>query len=186
MLDAVTIRYAEALFGLATKHGVLDEVHSDVERLRAEFDNENVRTFFLDARLSIEVRRTKLEPALQGMHELTRKFVNLCFDKRREEVLAHLGEAFHVRMLEARNAAEGVIESARPLDESAVRSIERAIGERLGKTIRLSAEIDPSLVGGARVIVESRMIDVSLAGRLEALRKRLLAAPLGAASAASD
>ena len=34
------------------------------------------------------------------------------------------------------------------------------------------------LLGGVRVIVESKMLDASLAGRLEALRKNLLAAPL--------
>jgi len=46
------------------------------------------------------------------------------------------------------------------------------------RDIDLSDRVVPELIGGVRVVVESRMIDSSLAGRLEGMRKTLLAAPL--------
>jgi len=41
--------------------------------------------------------------------------------------------------------------------------------------------VDPALLGGARILVGSRMLDGTVHARLEALRVRLLAAPLPAA-----
>jgi len=91
MLDPVTTRYAEALFDLAKKGGVLDTVRGDVERLSGELASRSVSAFFFDARVSMETRREKMQPLLSGMHRLTRDFVALLFDKRREEVLRGLG-----------------------------------------------------------------------------------------------
>ena len=178
MFDAVTVRYTEALFGLAKSRGVLDQVAGDVNRIGAEFSNADVAAFFFDARISTEARREKLQPLCAGMHELTRNFVNLLFDKRREHVLGSLGGCFHRRMLTERGATDGIVESARPLGAAEVTQIATALGRRLGKAVTLQNRIVPELVGGVRVIVENRMIDVSLRGRLDGLRKSMLEAPL--------
>lgn len=178
MFDPVTNRYVEALYGLAKARGAAAEVQRDVERIAQEFANPEVATFFFDARLSVDTRREKLRPLYSGMHELTRNFVELLFDKRREEVLAELGDAFARRVLAERGAAEGVVESARPLSPDDVARIEKALGARIRKTVTLENRVDPSLIGGVRVIVESRMMDFSLRGRMEGLRKHMLDAPL--------
>ena len=180
MLDPVTVRYTEALFNLARSQGALDDVGRDVERLSEEFAKPAVKAFFLDERVSVEGRRTRMGPLTTGMHRLTKNFVNLLFDKRREVVLAGLGAAFHRRLLQEAGAAEGVVQSARPLGQDDVARLEDALGRRLAKRVKLQNEVHSDLVGGLRVIVESRMIDYSFAGRLEGLRKRLLAAPLPA------
>ncbi len=178
MLDPVTTRYTEALFNLAKEKGALEAVQADVERLTAEFRSSAVESFFLDARVSLEARRAKLGPLLEGMHDLTRNFVNLLFDKRREEVLRKLGGAFHRRLLTETGAAEGVVESARPLGPGELSQLETALGARLDKRVSLENRVVSDLFGGLRVIVDSRMLDYSFSGRMEGLRKALLDAPL--------
>lgn len=183
MLDPVTIRYAEALFNVAKKKGVLEAVASDARRLSDELASSSVSAFFFDARVTAETRRAKLEPLIKGLHPLLRNFVSLLFDKRREGVLRGLGAAFHRRALAERGAAEGVVESARRLGAGEIAELGRALSARLGKQVTLENRIVPALVGGVRVIVESRMLDFSFAGRLEGLKKRLLDAPLPSAQA---
>ncbi len=51
------------------------------------------------------------------------------------------------------------------------------------KSLLLTNKIVPDLVGGARVIAGNRMIDYSVQGRLDALRRRMMDAPLPAAHA---
>jgi F-type H+-transporting ATPase subunit delta len=114
------------------------------------------------------------------MNELTRNFVGLIFDKRREEVLRDLGEAFHRRLLDEQGAAEGYVESARPMGAGEIAELATAMGARLGKRVTLENRIVPDMIGGVRVIVDSKMIDFSLLGRLEGLRKKMLDAPLPA------
>lgn len=176
MIDPVTSRYSEALYRLAEARGALEAVRADVRRLAGEFGG--ALAFVFDERLTLATRRARLAAGLAGAHALTQDFVQLVLDKRRVEVLRHFGAAFHRRDLEERGAAEGTVESARPLDALELAHLAAALGPRLGKQLALSNRIVPELIGGLRVVVESKMIDASLSGRLEGLRKSLLAAPL--------
>jgi F-type H+-transporting ATPase subunit delta len=178
MIDPVTSRYAEALFGLAQARGALEAVRGDVARLASELSERGRLAFLFDARLPLEARRQRAAEHLSGLHALTQNFVNLVLDKRRVEVLRDLGAAFHRRDLAERGAAEGVVESARPLAASDLARLASALGPRLGKQLSLEGRVVPELVGGVRVVVESKMIDASVAGRLESMKKQLLAAEL--------
>ena len=55
------------------------------------------------------------------------------------------------------------------------------LSPQFGKQLKLTNRIVPELVGGARVIAANRMIDYSVQGRLDALRRKLMDAPLPAA-----
>ena len=122
----------------------------------------------------------RAEASLSGACPLFRNFVDLLFDKNREGVLVGLGEAFRSRLFEASGVVEGVVSSARPLGSGELAELTVSLGARLGKEVRLKNEIDPSLIAGIRVIVDSRMVDCSVVGRFEGLRRRLLEAPLPA------
>jgi len=178
--DAVTARYVEALYGLALCKGQLDAVSSDVERLAANFARPGVVQLVLHPAKDRATRRGYAEASLSGACPLFRNFVDLLFDKNREGVLVGLGEAFRSRLFEASGVVEGVVSSARPLGSGELAELTVSLGARLGKEVRLKNEIDPSLIAGIRVIVDSRMVDCSVVGRFEGLRRRLLEAPLPA------
>jgi F-type H+-transporting ATPase subunit delta len=178
MIGPVAGRYAEALFRLSKTRGVLEAVRADVERLAAACAPGGALATVFDERLALEQRRTLARSVTAGLSPLTQDFVELLFDKRRVEVLRELGAAFHRRLLEERGAAEGVVESARALSDADLAELARALGPRLGKQLTLRNRTAPELVGGVRVLVGSKMIDASVRGRLEGLRKNLMAAPL--------
>jgi F-type H+-transporting ATPase subunit delta len=180
-LDPVTLRYSGALYGLAQRKGALADVARDVARLGRELANGSLANVVLDARVDIEKKRRALAPVIAGMHLLTQNCVGLLLDKRREHVLAGLAEAFDRRTLEERGAVRGVVESPRPLDAADVARVAAAIGARLGKELLLENRIAPELVGGARVIAANRMVDMSVRGRLEGLRQKMMEATLPSA-----
>jgi len=178
MIDPVTSRYVEALFNLAKARGALDAVRADVARLAKELGAGGKLASLFDERQTLDARRRKAGEHLSGANALTQSFVNLLLDKRRVEVLRQLAAAFHRRDLAERGAAEGVVESARALDELELARLAAALGPRLGKQLELRNRVVPELIGGVRVLVESKMIDASVAGRIEGMRKHLLAAAL--------
>lgn len=178
MIGPVASRYAEALFRLSKTRGVLEAVRSDVERLAAACGPSGALAQVFDERLALDQRRTLARAVTAGLSPLTQDFVELLFDKRRVEVLRELGAAFHRRLLEERGAAEGVVESARALGEAELAELARVLGPKLKKELTLKNRTVPELVGGVRVLVGSSMIDASVRGRLEGLRKDLMAAPL--------
>lgn len=182
-IDAVTRRYAEALFGLALRKGALDDVQRDVTALSAELSSPRVRAYLVDTRVSLAERRAKLAPVLKDMHPMVQDFVGLLFDKRREEVLQRLGDAFRLRKLEHDRAAEGVVESPSPLSQAEIERLAATLSRLLDKTVHLENEVNPELIAGVRVTADNRMIDYSARGRLDGLRRKMFSAPLPAAGA---
>jgi len=178
MIDPVTSRYAEALFGLARARNALEGVRADVARLARELGEGGSLAFVFDERLPLETRKQRVAEHLVDLHPFTQNFVGLVLDKRRVEVLRHLGAAFHRRDLTERGAAEGLVESARPLEAGEIARLATALGARLQLELVLKNRIVPELIGGLRVVVESKMLDASVAGRLDGMKKHLLAAVL--------
>jgi len=178
--SAVTARYVEALFQLALERGSLEVVGADVQRMGAELSVPEVAAFLADARVTSGEKISHLEPLLASLDESVANFVRLLFGKDRGEVLAEVGEAFRLRVLEHRGATEGRVESARSLDPAQMDELAAAIGQQLGKEVVLKNEVDPGLVGGARVFVDNRMIDNSVQGRLSGMQRKLREARLGA------
>ena len=183
ILDAVTRRYADALFELARDKGQGDAVQADVEKLAAALERPGVAHALFDARVDLVLRRSKVEELLTDVQPLTRNFVHLLFDKRREVVLRDLGRAFRLRSLVEQGAVEGVVDSPRPLGSAEIDQLAAALGKRLGKRVQLENRVASGLVAGVRVTVDNKMIDFSVKGRLEGLRRRMMESALPQLSA---
>jgi F-type H+-transporting ATPase subunit delta len=179
ILDPVTLRYSGALYGLAEKRSALAAVSGDVERLGRELRADAIRRVLFNPRVETEKKRQTLAPLLTGMHALTVNCVNLLLDKRREDVLKGLALAFKRRELDERGAVQGIVESPRPLEQAEITRLSAAIGKRLGATeLVLENRIVPELIGGARVLAANRMVDMSVQGRLEGLRRKMMDAAM--------
>jgi ATP synthase F1 delta subunit len=185
ILDPVTARYAGALFGLARRKSVQAAVAADIALLATEIGSPATRRVLFNPRVDRSAKRAQLAGTLARLSPLTQNFVNLLFDKHREEVLRDLQRAWRVLELEERGTVEGVVESARPIDAAELAELGTALGARLGKQLVLHNRIVPELVGGARVTAAHRMIDYSVQGRLEALRRKLMDARLPGAPSSS-
>lgn len=176
--DPVTTRWATALWNLASAQGAVEQVSQDLDRLGAEFRSSAVVAYMMSGDVSRAERRAKLEQVMGNFHALTRKFVDLALERGRMGVLSHAAEAFRSLSLSKAGIVEGVVEAPRPLEAADVGALETRLGAQLGKTVRLSQRTREELVGGVRVFVGSKMIDASVTGRLDGLRRRLMDAAL--------
>ena len=70
-------------------------------------------------------------------------------------------------MLEAR------VISALPIEEREVRPLVAALEKKYGRRVNARVEIDPQLIGGARIVIGDKVIDATVRGRLEAMRAAL-------------
>jgi len=66
------------------------------------------------------------------------------------------------------------VRSAVPLTADERRQLERNLSQRFAGTLEAEYEVDPALIGGVVVRVGDEVIDGSLAGKLSALRERLV------------
>jgi F-type H+-transporting ATPase subunit delta len=180
IVDPVTQRYADALWSLAKDKGVLPAILSDVSKLSQSLATGAARDAITNPRRERGERREAVMAVASGLHPLVVNLVSLLFDKQREQVLLGLSAALHKLQLQESGQVDGIVESARPLGAAEIALLATSLGPQFGKTLNLTNTIVPELVGGARVVAGNRMIDYSVQGRLEALRRKLLNAPLPA------
>jgi F-type H+-transporting ATPase subunit delta len=177
-VDPVTARYVDALYGLATRQGLLSQIEGEVKKLATVLSQPGAaQVIFHPGRDSV-TRRSYLDAALEGASDTFRNFVDLLFAKRRDEVLRDLGEAFRLRLLHEEGVVEGIVESARPLGSGELAELTVALGARLGKQVRLENKVNEGLIAGIRVIVDNKMVDSSVAGRFDDLKRRMMDAAL--------
>ena len=66
--------------------------------------------------------------------------------------------------------------TAVPLDGRDRDRVASELSKRLGKEVTMKVEVDPRILGGLKVQYGDRLIDASVATRLQQLRRRLIEA----------
>jgi F-type H+-transporting ATPase subunit delta len=134
------------------------------------------------ALLSPAVKKTRKEAVVArladelGLHRLLRNFLLVVVSHRRTADLPAMRREFEAEVDRRLGWVPADITSARELSAKEKEQVERALGTRLGKFIRAHYSTDPSLLGGVRARAASQEYDASILGRLEQMRRRLLAA----------
>jgi F-type H+-transporting ATPase subunit delta len=172
----VARRYAKALHALAAEarraEAVADELGQFEQLLAAE---PPLREALLRPWVKAATKRgIVLEVAGRlELSPLTRNFLALVAQRRRLDLLGDILAAYRARVDEAAGRVRARVRSAVPLGDAERASLREQLGRRLGQTVLLDTEVDPELLGGFVAEVGSRVLDVSVAGQLTALRERI-------------
>ena len=170
-------RYARALLHLAQKQHSLDQAGTELREVAALARRDaRVRRFFETPGISRSEKIAFLESAWKP--RLSRPVYGLLMVLLRRRRLDHLlviADEFQKLGEEAKGLSRVRVRTAVPLSESQAGALTRALAARTGRTIVLTREVDPSVIGGAVVALDHHVIDGTLATELWRIRRRLLA-----------
>jgi F-type H+-transporting ATPase subunit delta len=175
--EAVSRRYAAALFGLAQRTGTINEIDNDLTAVaKAYREVRSFRAVLGDPDLPEAKKKDALNAVFKGrIGETTLTFLNLLLDKRRFDELPEIQTEYDRLALTTQNIARATIVSAVPLSKSEADALVKSLEGKTGKRIELTAEVDPSVIGGVLVRIGDTVYDGTVRGNLERLRARLLA-----------
>ncbi|ADU11958.1 ATP synthase F1, delta subunit [Asticcacaulis excentricus CB 48] len=166
-------RYAKAVFELADAAGQLDAVQADLKTLKALLIESK------DLRRLVTSHAFKSEDKLKGLtavlntaapNALTLKALGLMAHNGRLDQVFGLITAF-TRLYDAKKGiVSAVVTSATALTDEQVTGLQAALRTALGQDPVLSQTVDPSLLGGLKVRVGSRLFDASLKTKLDSLK----------------
>ncbi|MEM6266160.1 MAG: ATP synthase F1 subunit delta, partial [Pseudomonadota bacterium] len=74
-----------------------------------------------------------------------------------------------------RGEVTATVTSAHPLTDAQISTLKDKLTAREGRTVMLSAEVDPELLGGLVVTIGSQRIDASIRTRLNSLAQAMKA-----------
>lgn len=173
--ETLARRYATAVFALASDAGSVERVGSELEAiLNTIHGDPAILQYFTSPVVNrVEKEQTLLE-SLQGkVGDVPLHTLLLLVRKRRESLLEELVAEYGKIARTARGVEPLIVTSARELGAGEVSTLVASLERTYGKKFEASVTVDQSLIGGVRVAMGDRVIDGSVAGRLEELTRTL-------------
>jgi F-type H+-transporting ATPase subunit delta len=175
-MEEIAEVYSRALFEVAQEHDVLDRVHDELgefaDALEDE-DNRELRLFFFSPYFSSEEKRDGVRRVVSGADERFVNFLELLAERHRMPVLPRIKREFERMWAEEHKLLAVSVTSAVELDDELVKSIGDRIQKQTGRTVELSSNVDPDVLGGLVVRVGNMVLDASVRNRLERIRKQV-------------
>jgi len=166
--------YAEAIFEIGKDEQSLDLWVDDLSKVVAAMQEETVRILIDSPDLSQKNKAEIFVSLFEG--EISKKvsnFVLVIGQANRLRLLEKVLENFKNLVASEKNQKNVTIASSYVLDQDQTERIKIALQKRTGSEIKVSAEIDKSLIGGIKISYEDQVIDLSLKNKLEALKAQL-------------
>jgi F-type H+-transporting ATPase subunit delta len=172
-LTGLSGRYATALYELADDAKALDQVAGDLASLKKTIADSAELQRLIASPLIPRGEQGKAVLALiqkMGVSDLTRRFVGLVARNGRLYRLSGIIDAYMALLAEHRGEITAEVTSAKPLSAPQTESVNAALRAAVGRKVAVNLHVDPRLLGGLKVKVGSRLIDASLASKLQRLQ----------------
>ena len=176
-MDEIAQVYARSLFEVAQEQGKLDVVREELGQItEALEESAELRLFFYSPYFSTDEKREGLRSTVTDADPVMMNVLDILVENHRLPVLPRLRREYERRWREANNLLPVTVTSAVELDDAVVERIGDEIGRQTGRTVELTREVDPSIVGGFVVRVGNAILDASIKNRLDNLRKQIVRA----------
>ena len=163
--------YASALLSLAIEDNKVIEYQKEVKELRKIIKDNPDFLLLIDSRfLTISERKEKVSNILKGFSNDVVNFIKIIVEHNRVCYLEDILQAFNTLCNENRDILEGLIYTAFPLDEQTLIKIKKKISQIEHRDVDLITRIDPSLIGGVKVVINSHIYDGSIKNQLEQMQ----------------
>jgi F-type H+-transporting ATPase subunit delta len=173
--------YAKAIFDTALEANDLEGWSNALAAAAAVATDRAAREYLSRPELSAEKRSefvTALAVEVPGAAVLGsnegRNLIRLLSENDRLDALGEIAAQFDALKAERENKVRVTLVSALPVDADQANQVSNTLSKKLGRTVELALEIDESLIGGAVVRAEDRVIDDSLRARLTRLTNTLI------------
>lgn len=166
-------RYARALFDLAKEQNAVTAVEADLKSLKtAIHESADLRRLIASPAFGADDKAKGINAIANaaGFHQTTKKFLGLVAANRRTSHLLAIVTSFEKLSADFRGVVSAEVVTAVPLSSAQSKGVAAALRQALGKDPEISTRVDPSILGGIKVRVGSRLFDASLKSKLDSLK----------------
>ncbi len=178
---AVANQYAKALLEVVDKPGSKVAPESVLEQLEtfesALAESREFRVALLSPAVS-SVQKSKVLArvgGILGLSPVVGNFLNVVTSHRRIPLLSQIRVQFRAHLDDQLGIVRARIAAARELGAAQRSSLESSLASSVKGSLRCSYSVDGALLGGVTVQIGSKVLDGSVRGQLDSLRRRLVA-----------
>jgi F-type H+-transporting ATPase subunit delta len=177
LIRIIAKRYAKALVQLAEEQKTVDKTRDDL----AAFTNAvgslpALQKLFASPVFTPENKKAVIrELAVKlSMQPTTQRFVEHLAETGRIRYVRDMYEAFQEILAERTNRAMARLTTAAAINSTDLTEIKKKLEALTGKQVDVDAQVDASLIGGARAQIGSTVYDGSIKNQLSKMREQLM------------
>jgi F-type H+-transporting ATPase subunit delta len=177
--------YAKALHEAAGDAGRVPEVDRDMKALVSTLgESPVILRALVNPALPRESKRRILVGLLKGSDPLARNAVLVLAEHGRLSLLIDLQVSYAELAADDEQILPVEVTTAVPLEQKELDALQERISAAVGRHAKLTATVDPALIGGLVLRARNVLVDASVKRRLEELRRALIRTPLPVGSEA--
>jgi len=168
-------RYSKALLELAIERNELEKIKDDALVVLNAIENSRELQNLLASPVVKPLQKEALLVQIFASHtsELTVKFIKLCVNHGRGDILEQVFEAFMTQYRAHKNILEATFITSTNVPAATLASIKSKLEHATGKHLEITEAVDATLIGGFIVDMKNYRLDASLAGGMRKLKKEL-------------
>lgn len=166
-------RYAEAAFQVAQQDGNVADWLRYLEEASDVLREQQIALYFKDPKHGTQQKLEKLDEVFGNYPEHVLNLMRVLIVNQRLGLLPQIAGEFSALDREARGVVDADVTVARPMTDDERAQIEKRLEAVTGKQVELYPHVDPRILGGIVIRIGDRLIDASVAGRLQRLRQEL-------------
>ena len=166
-------RYATALFELALESKAVDQVQADLKSFDAMVSTSPdltrlVRSPVFSAGDQARALVAVLDKA--GIKGIAANFLRVVAGNRRLFAARDMIRGFNALVAKHKGEVTAEVTVAEPLNDARMNEIREALKAVTAKDVTVDVIVDPSIIGGLKVKLGSRMVDASLRTKLNSIK----------------
>jgi len=169
-MERLSVLYASALYDLAVQKEATGVFLNQAVMLRDTLQDEDCQKMLIHPQISAAEKHDFFSKSFSGkIHEDLLGFLFLTADKNREEYLLSALNVLIDMIEQSMNIVTAKVLSAAEYDESKADTLKKMLSKKLGKDVRLSLSVDPSVIGGPYIYADGYYIDWTVKKKLRDL-----------------
>lgn len=174
-MNEIASRYAAGLYSIALDANKVSVWQEEIKTIQKIFlENREFLDVLTSAFLPLNEKEEMLDKTLKGVDPNIVNLVKLLVKNHRQRYILDTFQAYNSMANESRGVKEGLIYSTYRLDDKTLTKIKQKISSVEGSEVDLINIIDPTLIGGVRVVIDGHIYDGSIKSHLAKLKDSLL------------
>ena len=173
-------RYASAAFTVASRTGDYDGWIQALAEVTRVLQMPSARTIFMSPAVPSHQKTAALDHIMPSAPAPVRNFLHILVDRDRLDEVPGILDALRDLINARRGIITADVTTAVPLDAELERVVAQRLATYLGRDpdkMQIRSRVDPSIIGGVVARVGDEVIDDSVRGRIERLRRTLAGTP---------
>ena len=174
MQSRAAIRYAKAMYEIASEENSVNEVYKDVSLIKKLYgDSLDFKNLLSNSQINHQHKKKAILSLLENSNALAEKLIDLLIHNKRLSIIGDIAISFVQHYNKQNDIKEAMVITASPIDEDLKSIILSKINTSDSKSISLTNIIDSSIIGGFIIRFDGKEYNASMKQNLNNLKKEL-------------